>query len=320
MPRTRLQDSICDKGDPVRQYVSAHMKLILSRKGIDSENGGAPSPIFPNHAMYSIPIRGAGAQKRYSEIGRGVGLERSEMGVVIQDLTRGRVQGSELAHLDPDLDENAIPRTPGWRPTMGQAHSAQGHLANCGVGRDDVFEFFGWFRRVRPQLGSQWVHTPPDLHVIFGWLQVGEVIDVSEEGESAVLARRPWLSDHPHLHVPPAELRGRNVLYVARDRLQLAGTVTELPGAGVFRRFDPRLLLTEPGQRARSTWRLQKWYMGGGELPWPTHLNNPNAWTDCGESVRVKALGQWQESVLDCRNRPEAQVWIESLIRSSRRP
>ena len=32
------------------------MKLILSRKGFDSQSGGCPSPIFPNGTLYSLPI------------------------------------------------------------------------------------------------------------------------------------------------------------------------------------------------------------------------------------------------------------------------
>ena len=32
------------------------MKIILSRKGFDSEYGKQPSPIFPNGTMLSLPI------------------------------------------------------------------------------------------------------------------------------------------------------------------------------------------------------------------------------------------------------------------------
>ena len=35
------------------------MKIILSRKGFDSENGGYPSPILPNGTLLSIPIPSA---------------------------------------------------------------------------------------------------------------------------------------------------------------------------------------------------------------------------------------------------------------------
>ncbi len=32
------------------------MKVVLSRKGFDSANGGIPSPIMPDGTMLSLPI------------------------------------------------------------------------------------------------------------------------------------------------------------------------------------------------------------------------------------------------------------------------
>ena len=34
------------------------MKIILSRKGFDSSNGGIPSPILPDGTLLSLPIPG----------------------------------------------------------------------------------------------------------------------------------------------------------------------------------------------------------------------------------------------------------------------
>ena len=34
----------------------ANMKVILSRKGFDSANGGIPSPILPDGTLLSLPI------------------------------------------------------------------------------------------------------------------------------------------------------------------------------------------------------------------------------------------------------------------------
>ena len=31
-------------------------KLILSRKGFDTQAGGKPSPVFPDGSMFSLPI------------------------------------------------------------------------------------------------------------------------------------------------------------------------------------------------------------------------------------------------------------------------
>ena len=61
------------------------------------------------------------------------------------------------------------------------------------------------FRVVPP--GPQSTHgrwavdrNSPNLHVIFGWLQIGEVIwgRLAEIGAATLLAQKPWLRDHPH--------------------------------------------------------------------------------------------------------------------------
>src|SRR4051794_23719386 len=123
------------------------MRLILSRKGFDSAAGGVASPIFPDRTMYSLPIQAAGAQKCYRELREG-GRAGSAIGSVVEHLTGGRVSGDAIALFDPDLDEGALPRLPGWRPCFGQTSSSQSPLASCGVDLGDLFLFFGWFRQV----------------------------------------------------------------------------------------------------------------------------------------------------------------------------
>lgn len=297
-------------------------KLVLSRKGFDSGSGGCASPIFPNGRFYSLPIDFApGAQKRYCDIGNGVGLERSDMGTVVEQLSKGLVRGDAFAHLDPDLDSDVVPRHPGWRGSFGQVETAQVRLANQGIGVGDVFLFHGWFRAVfRDQFG-RWRYQPgtPDLNVIFGWLQVGEVIDLERTSPKAVMERYPWLRDHPHLHVP-ADVRlspPAHAIYVAADRLCLPGTADlAASGAGVFRKYDPRLVLTAPGASGRSVWRLPRWFKGDSRRPWLTQYPRPEWWTDVEDGVVLRPIGrQGQEAVLDCCNRPEVGPWIASLFR-----
>ena len=100
------------------------MKLILSRKGFDSANGGCPSPILDGR-LCSLPIPDAGAWKRYSDISS---LRGSSIARMVEDLTRGRSCEEDGAHLNPDLRRDAIARTAGWRPLFGQAAAAQSHL------------------------------------------------------------------------------------------------------------------------------------------------------------------------------------------------
>jgi hypothetical protein len=292
------------------------MKIILSRKGFDQENGGGPSPIFPNDRMYSLPIEGIGAPKSYGDIGIEAGLPDSRMAAVAEQLTGGRTNPSRMTHFDPDLDLAALPRKPGWRPAFGQAQAAQGHLFNQGVCVGDVFLFFGWFRRVHHVAGRwTWERSAPHLHAIFGWLQVGEVVEVPPGREADVLERFPWLADHPHLHVPPNELWGRNVVYVASDKFTLPGAeCAATPGGGVFKTFSTRLVLTDPKADNRSTWLLPRWFAGHGSQPTLSYHSDPSRWTQCGDMVRLSAVAKGQEFVLDCRDRPEAASWLTSIV------
>jgi len=145
------------------------MRIILSRKGFDSANGGGPSPIFPDGEMVSLPIPSRLAPISYSR----VTTRRMSLGDLVPALTNGRIGAADGAHVDPDLYAESLARAPGWRPAFGQVASAQAHLADQGVGPGDLFLFFGWFRRVHA-VGGQWSLRPdaPDLHVLFGWLQV----------------------------------------------------------------------------------------------------------------------------------------------------
>ena len=101
------------------------MKLILSRKGFDSANGGCPSPILDGR-LCSLPIPDAGASTRYREISS---FDGSSIAQIVEDLTCGRVTRGDGAHLDPDLRRDAIARCTEWRPIFragcGRAESSQ---------------------------------------------------------------------------------------------------------------------------------------------------------------------------------------------------
>ncbi len=283
------------------------MKLILSRKGFDSGAGGVASPIFPDGSMYSIPIQVPGGRATYASIRKGDRTLGTDMGSVVEALTRGRIGADESCHFDPDLSESSLDRAPGWRPSLGQVNAAQGHLATQAVGPGDTFVFFGWFRRVEPgpEGGWRYVSGAPDLHVVFGWMRIGEVIDVPEDqrARDALVAARPWIGDHPHLHFPRGYVRGRNCIHV--------GTPGE---AGEIRAFDPRLVLTAPGASTRGEWRLPKWFSASRDCSPMTYHADPDRWTIARDHCTLRTVGRGQEFVLDCAVRPEARAWVERLI------
>jgi hypothetical protein len=292
------------------------MRLILSRKGFDSAAGGVASPIFPDRTMYSLPIQAAGAQKSYRELGKG-GRTGCAIGTVVEHLTGGRVSGDALAHFDPDLDEGTLPRLAGWRPCFAQTSSSQSHLASCGVDIGDLFLFFGWFRQVTQQSSRGWSFAPGtrNQHVVFGWLQIGEIIRVDEFGPDRILHERPWLKDHPHLHFGPDP---QNVIYVASDRLVLPGLgPTDLPGAAEIGQFCEELVLTAPGSQRRGLWRLPTWFSPqhpGGAL---TYHSEPGRWKQVGPDLQLSTVGRGQEFVLNCSQRPAVGKWLLNMLAAS---
>jgi hypothetical protein len=133
---------------------------------------------------------------------------------IVRDLTGGRLTCDQPCHLDPDIDRSALrmTRPQGWRGALGQASAALSHLRNTGVRPGDVFLFWGLFRACeRAPLG--WRYTGPRRHVIFGWLQVDEIIDLGPDG-SHVLIQYPWLEQHPHVR---SGWTGRNAIFLAKD-------------------------------------------------------------------------------------------------------
>lgn len=282
------------------------MKVVLSRKGYDATSGGVASPILPDGALCSLPIPDRGP--RLGDILHG----ESSLGPLVEQLTGKPGLGDFLAHLDPDLDVHARPRPAGWRPCFGQVGAAQSHLSNQGVGEGDLFLFFGWFREVELANGRlSYRPQAPDLHCLFGWLQVGRICHLSAPGVKAP----PWAAEHPHVQFAGhySSATSNNTLYVAADRLRLPGIKRQIAGGGVFARFAGCFQLTEPG-KPRSTWRLPAcFYPREGAPPLSYHANPTRwAWDDSGVLLRSVARGQ--EFVLDCDCYPGVIDWLGEVF------
>lgn len=283
------------------------MKLILSRKAFDSGTGKVANPILDDGSMIPMPIPDKQSPIRYKD----VTVAGQDLGKVAAELTNGRTRADHFAHLDPDLIESAYPREPGWRPIFGQVGAAQSVLAREGVGRGDLFLFFGWFRRVTSSGGRlRFVPGAPDLHVLWGWLQVDEVVPVGGVEHPA------WMAYHPHIASP----RGRgNTVYVARDKLVLDGIELDLPGAGVFDHYDDRLRLTKEGSN-RSIWELPSWFAPDSSRPPLGYHSDPDRWRLDGDRVELQSAARGQEFVLDTNWYPEAFGWLRGLLEARQPP
>lgn len=279
------------------------MKIILSRKGFDQGSGGAPSPILPDGRILSVPIPDKGAKASYGDL-RVAGLDVARL---VSDLARGRLGAASRMHMDPDLARDHVARLPGWLPAFGQTGVAQSHLSNQGVGVGDLFLFFGWFREVTESDGA-WRVKPGgrDVHMLFGWLQVGEIVKPSLDGDAAI-ASRPWLAAHPHAR------RGYdpgNTIYVARRELSFPGC-DGLPGGGVFPRFDESLVLTADGQGRKSIWRLPRGIKEAGL----SYHASPVRWSGGrdGEAL-LRSAARGQEFVHELES-GDVEAWIAARLR-----
>lgn len=282
------------------------MKIILSRKGFDSGTGKVASPIFPSGELYTLPIPESCPSrhsKRYQDIQAGT----HSLGALVHDLTGGKVQPETFAHLDPDLDAASIPRSVNWRPLFGQTGAAEKHLQNQGVNEGDVFVFYGWFRQVELVAERyRYVRGAPDLHVIFGWLQVEQRLSVHFfPGIPA------WARDHPHCKEQPY---GRlDSIYLSTSSLRIPGREMHQAGAGRFQRFSPGLCLTAP-QQSRSVWQLPHWFVPRTPPTGLSYHRDPHRWNPQGDMVWLKSVGRGQEFVLDCQEYPDALSWLCQLL------
>ena len=226
------------------------MKVILSRKGFDSENGGYPSPILPNGQMISLPIPDPKDDIRYSDVKAGdltcYDLMKGFNPRIKSGIKRLDIDEDTRCHLDPDIYKKAISREPNWKPLFGQVDAAQGHLRKQDVSEDDLFLFFGWFRKTRYDDGKL-VFDPieRDLHAFFGYFQIGEIKQVDQGFDVP-----KWMAYHPHTN-DKRKNNKTNTVYIARDNLSWNKS---LPGAGRFI-FNDMLVLTKKGL-SKSKWDL----------------------------------------------------------------
>lgn len=283
------------------------MKLILSRKGFDSSAGGVPSPIFPDGRMVSLPIPDKQSVIPYEDIS----YDGESLGSLVDQLTGGRIPQHYCAHIDPDLVHDCLSRLPGWRPIFGQTGQAQSHLRNNGVGPGDLFLFFGLFRRIEGQKGAySWSAETRPCHVIWGWLQVAEVL----LSGSLNLPAYQWAEYHPHFH------RGcdpNNAVYLSCSHLQAEDIIRDsLPGAGIFPWFAKSLQLTAPYAEKTTTWELPAWFHPGGNRKPLTYHADLQRWQRHDDRTELKAVARGQEFVLNCDDYPEAFGWACDLLQT----
>ncbi len=259
--------------------------LILSRKGFDATAGGRASPIFENGDIFSVPI----PQKRQSP-SRYRDLRFNDLsGKEILNLIGAQsISYKDFCHNDPMLSEkNGI---------FGQAGGAQGELDNCGIEKGDLFLFFGWFK--------QYCQRGPNLHHLFGWLQVENII----KGNFEILN---FLSkngiSHPHGTKDVGQFKN-NTIYIASRNITFSDSVKDLRGHGRFKKTAKNLILTENG-KSRSRWRFTKKYFSDTKSLFRNRLK----WKD-EKNCLVNCIGIGQEFILNAHDNPSIVDWASSIL------
>lgn len=160
------------------------MRIVLSRKGVDSAAGRCASPILGGRCV-SIPIpvpANYPSNLRYQDLG---------LPAPVEDMTGGALANGDKCHADPAFV--------GGRAALGQVDAAQSHLENQGVGVGDVFLFFGVFQ-----------HEGRRAHRIFGYLRVEERRILGRNPQPDPLIGLPW----PHPHTEGDHWPDNNTVYI----------------------------------------------------------------------------------------------------------
>lgn len=266
------------------------MKIILSRKGMDSNTGGIASPILPNGTLLSLPIP-SDDKITYSSIQ----WDGKSYLDIIKELNPKTIYNTySHCHLDPDLRFEATDRQINWMPSFGQTGASLTELRKNDVSIGDIFLFFGWFKETEYHNGRlRYKPKSKDIHIIFGYMQIGEIIESYTDIPH-------WLKYHPHANLELYENawhKNQNAIYLPTKELSL---FPDLPGSGTFQ-YNQKRVLTKEGY-SRSRWEFPE-SMKGTPIS-----HNPFGWKD----DYFQSVGRGQEFVID--GNPNVLDWVKSLF------
>lgn len=146
----------------------------------------------------------------------------------------------------------------------------------------------------------------PNLHVLFGWLQIHAVHNLPSN------KLEDWKKDHPHCQTNYKN----NCLYAARPQLVMPKLSRELPGGGIFTNYQSALCLTAPHQ-SRSIWQLPEWFHPADGKSALSYHGDIRRWKMENSFAILDIAKIGQEFVLNCEDYPEAISWLAKLFEDS---
>ncbi|MGC9779576.1 MAG: hypothetical protein HZR80_10075 [Candidatus Heimdallarchaeota archaeon] len=213
-------------------------------------------------------------------------------------------------HFDPDIESSVLKRSNEWRGLFGQADKAELHLRNNNVGKDDLFLFFGWFRKTILK-EKKLVYDPNDrngVHLIYGYLQIDYKLSKILNQDKVQL----WMNYHPHFRFKLWN-EDHNTVYVANDKLTWNNKKS---GSGMFK-YHSDLVLTETSKQnnPRSNRTFWKYTLFPEDLQITYH--SPNSFciktNEHGKTQKYfKSAARGQEFII---TEPSSIIdWVYSLF------
>lgn len=279
------------------------MKVILSRKGFDSQSGGMPNPILPDGTLLVLPIPSESGSTKYSD----VFYEGKTYLDIIQELNSNIAQklSNTYCHVDPDIKQCYQNTVENWKPAFGQSGLSEKHLIKQNVSKGDIFLFYGWFRQTEyDEKGKlRFVRKLPnnentiDKHVIYGYMEVKEKISNRKQIHGLY-------GYHPHAQKKYLDLPD-NALYIPADHLSIDDHVK---GSG-WLNYQPIRQLTKETHK-RSEWALPDCFKN---IPITYHEKAGYGWR-AGNDYFISAY-RGQEFVLEANK--EIVEWVRDVISGS---
>ena len=173
-------------------------RIILSRKGFDTQNGGFPSPICPDGTLISIPIPSKYNDDCYKYLN--FDCNNRHISTILNDLTNNQIKINGKikvvdyndtkfkCHYDPQIIDDYF--------TLGQTGKALNHLDNQGVNVGDMFVFYGLFQKI-DFFNNKWQYIEKPFHYIFAYMIVEDILDVNPKYMNS--QKYSFLNKHPHL-------------------------------------------------------------------------------------------------------------------------